>query len=532
MTCYSSDESFLRDLSYEDDDKKDNRARVDCPANVASPCSIIEAEAQEIYKEKEKKGGREEVKSRRQSIATSSLLPFHWSKISFSDTADLTLSPERHSSNSKKGTTLTKPPPPASARMTLEQEHSTSSPTKKLTGNIRFRSQYYDDDDEDGINCSSAGLLRSAFGSRSSRKQGTAAGSGNRVTSLQALNHISHAFIPAGVMPTPVRRFACGCCGEKPVYMFKGGKGWNRFELHCDSLHIDLYWPIITDSMKKGKEKGKDKGTEKSNVKEDKIERRKGKAKEEIQDPFDDEYEIAVSDDDSDDILALEAMAPLCNFRNLRLLRLTGMSQSYQKYIWQTVWLNPGLEELELEMTLEPCIRRAFSGWPYIKGGWIQRRKPDGEKSSYYGDEGQGILHRRVGIGEYLDKYAIAQAKTRAARMGSTLILLPVVKLSLTGFVVDGGPFRFFNPHRLRMINFKNDCVDAGFALPDRMREQVAVFWPKYLTEQDAKVAKRVKHREMKLIDLGSKVKKPKKRDITASIAAAAEAQKSRHSFL
>ncbi|OJD15834.1 hypothetical protein AJ78_03931 [Emergomyces pasteurianus Ep9510] len=503
--------------------------------------SAIEAEVKKKDKKREEKAGGD-VKSRRQSIATSSLRPYRWSKISFPDAGDVRTSPERHSSNSNRkdhtlistssakkqrrcsmndapaylgrglGTKLinaniSKPPPSTSTRMAQEQEHSASSPTKKCAGNIRFRSQNYDDDDDDGINCSSAGLLRSAFGSRnSSRKKGTPVGTGNRVTSLQALNHISHASIPAGVRPTPGGRLACGCCDEKPVYTFKGGEGWNRFELHCNSLQIDLYWPVLTHTMKKAKDKAKDKGTGKNNVKVGNHERRKGKVKEEIKDPFDDEYEIIVSDDDGDDILPLEAMVPLCNFRNLRLLRLTGMSQSYQKYIWQTAWLNPGLEELELEMTLEPCIRRSFSGWPYIKGGWIQSNKPDGERSSYYGDGGRGILHRRVGIGEYLDKYAIEQAKTRAARMGSTLILLPVVKLSLTGFVVDGDPFRFFNPHRLRMINFKNDCVDAGFALPDRMREQVTVSWPKFLAER-AMVARRVKHGELKLIDLGSEMK-------------------------
>ncbi|KKZ63044.1 hypothetical protein EMCG_02614 [[Emmonsia] crescens] len=396
--------------------------------------------------------------------------------------------------------------------MMSEQELSASSPTKKLAGNIHLRNQRHDDDDdEDNIDCSSVGLLRSALGSRSSSRKRTTVGAGNRMTSLQTLNHLFHATIPAEVTPAPARRLTCGCCGWKPIYLFRGGVGWDRFELDCDSLHIDLFWPTVTGSTKKengeGNEKVKGKGKERSKTKEGENERCKKKDKEEIQNPFDDEYEITISDDEDDDILPLETMAPLCNFRNLRFLRLTGMSQSYQMYIWQAVWLNPGLEELELEMALEPCIRRAFSGWPYIKGGWIQRSKPDGDRSSYYGDDGQGILHRRVGIGEYLDKYAIAHAKVRAAGIGSTLPLLPIVKLSLTGFVVDADPFRLFNPHRLRLIDFKNDCVDAGFALPDCMREQVVVYWPKLLSEQ-ATVASRVKHGEIKLIDLGSKAKK------------------------
>ncbi|KLJ06657.1 hypothetical protein EMPG_17856 [Blastomyces silverae] len=407
--------------------------------------------------------------------------------------------------------------------MMSEQEHSASILAKKFPGNIHFRNPRDDDDgeddedeDEDGINCSSVGLLRSAFGSRSSSsKKRTAVGAGNQVASLHSSNHLAHATVPAGFMPTGARRLTSTCWSGDFVHLFMGGESWNRFELNCDTLNLDLFWPAVTGSRKKGrgkcKEQIKGQRNEKGKTKkEDESERRKEKAKEEILNPFDDEYEIAISDDDDDEddgILPVEAIAPLCNFRNLRFLKLAGMSQSYQKYIWQAAWLNPGLETLELEMALEPCIRRAFSGWPYIKGGWIQQSKPGGERSSYYGDDGKGILHRRVGIGEYLDKYAIVHAKARAARMGGTLSLLPVVKLSLTGFVVDAEPFHLFNPHRLRLINFKNDCVDAGFTLPERMREQVVVSWPKLLSQQ-AIAARRVKHGEIKLIDHGSKRKK------------------------
>jgi hypothetical protein len=71
-------------------------------------------------------------------------------------------------------------------------------------------------------------------------------------------------------------------------------------------------------------------------------------------------------------MLNIEEMAPLCQFRNLRVLKITGMMQSYQKYIWQAAWLNTDLEELELGMAHEPRIRRSASKrWPYIKGGWM-----------------------------------------------------------------------------------------------------------------------------------------------------------------
>lgn len=77
---------------------------------------------------------------------------------------------------------------------------------------------------------------------------------------------------------------------------------------------------------------------------------------------------------DNDGILDIEELRPICTFRNLRILKVTGMMQSYQKYIWQTAWLNQNLEELELEMVLEPCLRKSLAGlWPFIKGGWRLR---------------------------------------------------------------------------------------------------------------------------------------------------------------
>ena len=43
-------------------------------------------------------------------------------------------------------------------------------------------------------------------------------------------------------------------------------------------------------------------------------------------------------------------LSPLCLFRQLRSLKITGMMQSYQSYIWLVVWLNPQLTDLTLEM--------------------------------------------------------------------------------------------------------------------------------------------------------------------------------------
>jgi hypothetical protein len=79
----------------------------------------------------------------------------------------------------------------------------------------------------------------------------------------------------------------------------------------------------------------------------------------------------------------LEDLEPLCNFRQLRSLKITGMMESYQKYIWQAVWLNPHLRELTLEMALEPNIRKGHNkAWPTIKGTW-RLQKLESIKMSY-----------------------------------------------------------------------------------------------------------------------------------------------------
>lgn len=108
---------------------------------------------------------------------------------------------------------------------------------------------------------------------------------------------------------------------------FRGGNAWKQFDLNREVLSLDIFWPV------------------------------------DLETPIGEE-----------EIMPREEMSYLCNFRNLRFLKLTGMSRSYQKYIWQTVWLNPGLEELELEMALEPCVRSTFNAnWPSIKGSWDYR---------------------------------------------------------------------------------------------------------------------------------------------------------------
>lgn len=87
------------------------------------------------------------------------------------------------------------------------------------------------------------------------------------------------------------------------------------------------------------------------------------------------------NDDDDMDCLSLSELEPLCQFRNLRSLKLVGMMQSYQPYIWQAVWLNVNLIELELGMALEPEIlsRTRYAQWNLIQEGWTMDQKNTGE---------------------------------------------------------------------------------------------------------------------------------------------------------
>lgn len=87
--------------------------------------------------------------------------------------------------------------------------------------------------------------------------------------------------------------------------------------------------------------------------------------------------------EDSDEPVRLEIneLKPLCQFRSLRSLKITGMLQSYQSYIWQTAWLNLDLEEMSLEMALEPkidCTLHAAQ-WKLIRDGWEMDRKQSAE---------------------------------------------------------------------------------------------------------------------------------------------------------
>ena len=89
------------------------------------------------------------------------------------------------------------------------------------------------------------------------------------------------------------------------------------------------------------------------------------------------------SEPQPNDVFPLEYLAPLTSLRQLRVLKVVGMLDSYQKYIWQTAWLCPYLEEVTLEMVLEPVVRSIVNKkWPTIKGNW-QMKDPSIVKRPY-----------------------------------------------------------------------------------------------------------------------------------------------------
>ena len=176
---------------------------------------------------------------------------------------------------------------------------------------------------------------------------------------------------------------------------------WRHLERNRSALSLDLFWPLKTDQAHVGR------------------------------------------GDEDTDIFPFDDMRPLCEFRHLRSLQLIGMLQSYQMHIWQTCWLNPALEELTLEMALEPNMHDPYrQHCPAIESDWKMKSEEEGSVE-YLGQDGEGILSAEFGIGEYLDKQAIAMAKLEAAPKGGRLRYLPVVKLALSGFVIDSGALKW-----------------------------------------------------------------------------------------
>ncbi len=74
---------------------------------------------------------------------------------------------------------------------------------------------------------------------------------------------------------------------------------------------------------------------------------------------------------------------------------------------------------------------------------------------------------------------AILKGRKAAGSKGPVNEKLSIVTLRLTGFVVDADPFkRWFDPNKLKEIDFVNDCIDAGFGLTSEMLQKVKITCP------------------------------------------------------
>lgn len=85
---------------------------------------------------------------------------------------------------------------------------------------------------------------------------------------------------------------------------------------------------------------------------------------------------------------------------------------------------------------------------------------------------------------------------------GSTRNRLSIRTLVLSGVVVDADPFlHWFDPKRLKCINLKENCVDAGFWLPHCMKK-VTVLFPWQIDEPTV-IGRRVdSSAELKVVEL------------------------------
>jgi hypothetical protein len=228
--------------------------------------------------------------------------------------------------------------------------------------------------------------------------------------------------------------------------------------------------------------------------------------------------------DEDQDVKANISLKHLSSFCNLKYLKITGMLESYQSEIWLTAFMNPALKYLHLEMVLSPEIslpseqKDTVSTWVKIDGSWKARNICDVEipypttsKSSTYsglntkkcpqitysGENGDGALNADLGSGEYLDALCMRKARDRASTLLASSVPAEQLKLRiehlyLANFVVDALPFtapeNFFSTKYLRLIEFGEGCVDAGFVLPEILDKVVSVGFPSSVDEAGKEV--------------------------------------------
>ena len=137
-------------------------------------------------------------------------------------------------------------------------------------------------------------------------------------------------------------------------------------------------------------------------------------------------------------VFPLQDLSPLCLYRGLRVLKITGMMQNYQSMFWPVVWLNPQLTDLSLEMAgeAEPLDVEAIA-------------------------RAQEYARHRPTMRE------VAQGKTTA----DVLKKFHIVNLSLTNFVVKDAPFQWFSDRTLQKVELHR-CKDAGFEIPSVMERK------------------------------------------------------------
>ena len=127
-------------------------------------------------------------------------------------------------------------------------------------------------------------------------------------------------------------------------------------------------------------------------------------------------------------------LSPLCLYRQLRSLKITGMMQSYQSYIWLVVWLNPQLADLTLEMAGEaqPLDMKAIAE-----------------------------AHKYAECKLTMQEVVQGKAKTEVPEK------FQIVNLSLTNFAVSDAPFQWFGDAlqkvELCRCDFQPTLMERGF---------------------------------------------------------------------
>ena len=127
-------------------------------------------------------------------------------------------------------------------------------------------------------------------------------------------------------------------------------------------------------------------------------------------------------------IYPTHVLSPLCLYRKLHSLKIVGMMQSYQTYIWLVVWMNPCLSELTLETSTEG---EAMDGTEILKARDYAKCKPTMSE--------------------------IAQGHTRT----TVLKKFPITKLSLSNFVVDGSFFGWFDRKILLEVEIRGCKISS-----------------------------------------------------------------------